>query len=115
MNPPVAFVPDSNRVVFQNMSSTGVKGRDGNEKRRWEALEVHHNMVQAITEKSGKKRKTRNQVADVSQLPRITQVYTSGMNFDHFMTCWPPPPPLPSFPCRPLRLDPALPLTPLLF
>ena len=59
---------------WAEMMMAGVKGRDGHEADRWKALEVHNSMVQAISDKPGKKRKTRNHVADVSQLPRITQV-----------------------------------------
>ena len=61
-------------MVLDDRIVAGVKGREGSERRRWEALEVHNSMVQAISEKPGKKRKARSHVADVSQLPRITQV-----------------------------------------
>jgi len=99
--------------VFDDMPSAGVKGRDGNERRRWEALEVHHNMVQAITEKSGKKRKARNQFADVSQLPRITQVTDlrpspNLLPFHELLNESPTSPPLSPFPCSPPRPDSAL-------
>jgi len=66
-----------------------VKGRDGAESTRWQALKVHHTMVQRIEENAGHSKKhKKKQAADASQLSKINHaVYFVRLDLK------PPPPP----------------------
>jgi len=67
-----------------------VKGRDGAEKTRWEALAVHNRMVQSLNTPEDKpKKSSKKQAADVAQL---TKIY---MAVDYVKLDLKPPPPPP--------------------
>jgi hypothetical protein len=63
-----------------------VKGRDGAEALRWNALGVHHELVQKLAD-GPKKQKRKRQAADVSQLSRI------NLAVDYVKLELKPPPP----------------------